>query len=141
MLTFENIKVFKTLSGFKTVRFVKLLGEKVNIGEWVLGIFEQCNYGHIMDVRLGISFTAAQGIRQHGDQIVKYMYCPKSAASFHEQFRTREEALEWGESLKVYDNPQQFILLSFLNNDFGEFFKGSGWSVRKPIAVHLWIQK
>ena len=94
-----------------------------------------------MDVKLGISFTAGQKVKDKNDQEVKYMYCPKSAASFHEQFEKREDAYKWAETLMVYDNASDFMKLSFLNNDFGEFFKGSGWSVRSPIAVHLWIQK
>ena len=113
----------------------------MNIGEWVGQIFKQCNFGPVMDVKLGISFTAAQPNKNSGNQEVKYMYCPKSAATFHELFKSREQAYEWAKTLEVYDEPAQFMGLSFLNNDFGEFFKGSGWTMRVPIAVHLWIQK
>ena len=128
------------MTGFKTVRFVKVLGKNVNIGEWVHEILQKCRFGSLMIVSLGLSFTAHK-IHGNSDEEVKYMYCPKEAATFTERFRTREDALKWAKTLQTYDNPSEFMTLSFLNNDFGEFFKGSGWSVRTPIAVHLWIQK
>ena len=132
------------MNGFKTVRFTKLLGEKINVGEWVRGILEQCNFGSIMLVNLGVSFTAGKGIEFSEDYQVQYMYCPKSAAHFNERFKTRAEAYEWADTLKKLDSRMDIMTMSFLydkGNDFGAFFSGSGWTGRTPIALHLWIQK
>ena len=90
-----------------------------------------------MIVDLGVSFTAAQGKEAE----VQYMYCPKSAAYFNERFYNREQAYKWAESLKHLDNPMEIMTLCFLFNSFGQFFKGSGWTGRTPVAAHLWIQK
>ena len=119
------------------VRFTKLLDGEVNIGEWTRSIIEQCNFGSFMLVDLGLSFTAKKKL----DSKVSYMYCPKSAASFSEKFETRKEALDWCDSLTSFKNMNEFLSLSFLQADFGEFFRESGWSTRSPIALHLWIQK
>lgn len=123
--------------GFKTVRFTKLLGEKVNLGEWITNILEQCNFGPLVCVDVGISFTAAR----KQDQEIQYMYCPKSGASFSKIFEKRKEALEWADTLKVIDSPMLLMTHSFLNNDFGNFFSSSGWTGRSPVALHMWIQK
>ena len=130
------------MSGLKTVRFTKLIGkEGINLGEWVLGIFEQCNFGPIMIVNLGISFTASKGVVGHNNYEALYMYCPKAAATLNEQFKTREDAYEWAKTLNHLDNPKDIMTLCFLFRDFGEFFTTSGWTGRTPIAAHLWIQK
>ena len=129
------------MSGFKTVRFTKLLGEGINLGEWVLGILEQCNFGPIMILNLGISFTASKGIEGHDNYQALYMYCPKSAAAFNERFKTREDAYEWVKTLNHLDNPIEIMTLCFLFREFGEFFTTSGWTGKTPIAAHLWIQK
>ena len=123
------------MRGFKTVRFTKLLDAKVNLGEWCKAIFEQCNFGPLFCVNVGISFTAAR----KQDQDVQYMYCPKSGASFSATFETRQKALEWADSLKI--DTMNIMTHTFLNQDFGEFFKSSGWSCRSPVALHMWIQK
>ena len=137
---YSTIKFFKNLVGFKTVRFVKLLHGEINLGEWVLEIFKQCNFGEVMVVNLGISFTAGRKLQDQPSD-VQYMYCPKSAASFNERFYNRDQAYKWAESLKGLDNPMEIMTLCFLFNDFGEFFHNSGWTGRRPIAAHLWIQK
>ena len=130
------------MTGFKTVRFTKLLGEQTNLGEWVHGIFKQCNFGPIMIVNLGISFTAEKGISNGTKEPdVQYMYCPKNAAALSERFKTRDQAYDWANSLKHLDDPMEYMTLCFLLNNFGEFFEGSGWTGRTPIAAHLWIQK
>ena len=90
---------------------------------------------------MGISFTAGKGKSESESYEVQYMYCPKSAANFNERFKTREQAYDWANSLKYLDNPLEIMSLCFLFNKFGEFFKGSGWTGRTPVAVHLWIQK
>ena len=94
-----------------------------------------------MLVNLGLSFTAGKGKESAENYQLQYMYCPKSAAHFNERFRTREEAYEWADSLLKLENPMQFMALSFLLQNFGEFFSASGWTGRTPIALHLWIQK
>ena len=95
-----------------------------------------------MIVDLGLSFTAGKGKENDlEDSTVQYMYCPRSAASFTERFYNRDQAYDWAKSLKHLDSPMEIMTLCFLFNSFGEFFKGSGWSARTPIAVHLWIQK
>ena len=129
----------KNLIGFKTVRFVKLLGEKVNVGEWVGGILRQCNLGPIMLVNLGISYTVGKGVDNSADYQVKYMYCSKSEAYFSELFRTRKEAYDWADSLLKLDDPIQIMSLTRMLSD--ERFMESGWTGRTPIAMHLWIQK
>ena len=75
------------------------------------------------------------------DSEIQYMYCPKSGASFNERFNNRSEAYDWADSLKVIDSPMALMTHSFLNQDFGEFFKESGWTCRSPVALHMWIQK
>ena len=129
------------MNGFKTVRFTRLLGEEINVGKWVRGILEQCNFGPVMLINLGISFTAGKGKEPSEDYQVQYMYCPKAAAYFNERFKTREEAYKWADSLTKLENKMDLMTMSFLHNDFGEFFRGSGWTGRTPIALHLWIQK
>ena len=94
-----------------------------------------------MLVNLGLSFTAGKGKEPSGDYQVQYMYCPKSAAYFNESFKSREEANKWADSLTQLETPMDIMTLSFLEKDFGEFFRGSGWTGRTPIALHLWIQK
>ena len=128
--------------GFKTVRFTKLIGkEGINLGDWVLKILEQLNFGGIMFLQLGISFTANKGIEGHDNYQAQYMYCPKAGATFDERFKTREEAYEWAKSLNGLDNPKDIMNICFLFQDFGEFFTTSGWTGRRPVAAHLWIQK
>ena len=121
----------------KTVRFVKLLDAEVNLGDWVKAIIEQCNFGPLVDINIGISFTSAKKF----DTSVKYMYCPKSAASFSNMFQSRKEALMWADSLRGINSKNELMELSFLNNSFGEEFKSSGWTCRTPVALHMWIQK
>ena len=123
--------------GFKTVRFTKLLGKNVNLGEFTKSIFEKCRFGPTMIVNMGVSFTASK--RQ--DRVIQYMYCPKSGASFSERFNNRTEAINWANSLKDLEDPMDIMAKSFLFNDFGAFFRESGWSARTPVALHLWIQK
>ena len=124
--------------GFKTVRFVKLLGEEVNIGEWVKMILEQCNFGNLMLLNLGISFTASKSTKRK--EIIKYMYCAKISSWYSEKFTSRDEAYEAVEKLKVYDSSKLMELI-WLKTAFGENFEESGWVGRNPIALHLWIQK
>ena len=119
------------------MRFTKLLGQKVNLGEWTKAIFEKCNFGPLFCVDIGISFTAAR----KQDQQIQYMYCPKSGASFKKTFETRKEAIEWADELMTINDSMELMAHSFLNNDFGEFFKESGWTGRSPVALHMWIQK
>ena len=110
------------MSGFKTVRFTKLLGEGINLGEWVLGILEQCNFGPIMILNLGISFTASKGIEGHDNYQALYMYCPKSAAAFNERFKTREEAYDWAKSLNGLDDPNRIKEISVKQNYSSKVF-------------------
>ena len=121
--------------GFKTVRFTKLLGKNVNLGEFTKGIFDKCRFGPLMVVNMGISFTASKG------EVIQYMYCPKSNASFTERFGQRSEAIEWAKSLNDLEDPIEIMAKSFLFGDFGEFWQESGWVGRTPVALHLWIQK
>ena len=111
------------------------------MGEWVLGILEQCNFGPIMIVNLGISFTASKGIEGHENYQTNYMDCPKSAASFNERFKTREDAYEWAKTLNSLNNTMEIMTLSFLFRESQDTFSGSGWTGRTPVAAHLWIAK
>ena len=120
------------------MRFVKLLGEEINIGEWIMEILKQCNFGPIMILNLGISFTASKSTRLN--EIIKYMYCPKISSWYEGRFKTREAAYEAIEKLKVYDSSKLMELI-WLKTAFGENFQESGWVGRHPIALHLWIQK
>ena len=109
----------------------------MNLGEWTKAIFEKCRFGPLMIVSMGVSFTAGKG----QDREIQYMYCPKAGASFSGRFNNRSEAYDWAHSLKDLENPMEIMAKSYLYNDFGEFFRESGWTARSPVAIHLWIQK
>ena len=115
--------------------------EGFNLGEWVLKILQQLNFGGVMIINLGFSFTANKGFEGHENYRVQYMYCPKAGSSFSERFKNREEAYDWAKTLNSLDDPRKIMNLCFLFQDFGEFFSTSGWTGRTPIAAHLWIQK
>ena len=105
------------------------------MGQWVARIIEQCNFGPLFCVDLGLSFTAKKA------DSIKYMYCSKSEVSFSATFETRSKALEWAQSLNALADPMEIMSMSFLNHEQGEVFAESGWIGRSPVALHLWIQK
>ena len=97
-------------------------------------ILEQCSFGPLLSVDLGLSFTARK------NEEIQYMYCPRSGASFSKTFESKIDALTWADSIHI-DDPMEYMDMSFLNNQFGEFFASSGWVARSPVALHLWVQK
>ena len=130
---------------YSTVRFVKLLDNDFSIGQWVHDILALLRFGPMMRVSLGFSFIASKNF--HGQVTTAdepeymYMYCPREAASFENQFESREQALKWSEKLKPMTNAHEIMELCFLFTDFGQFFRESGWRPKRPIAAQLWISK
>ena len=120
------------------MRFVKLLGKDVNIGEWALSILKKCNFGPLVRVTIGLSYTAIK--RKKLEEECTYMFAPRGGGFFDEKFVSREEAYEAVEKLKVYDSSNLMDLI-WLKTSFGENFRESGWIGKTPIALHLWIQK
>ena len=114
-----------------------MLAEKVDIGQMLREIIQQCSFGPLFVVDIGFSFTASRAL----DQKVQYMYCPREGATFGSTFLDRNEALAWADKLKGINDPLEMLAFAFINDEFGSNFKQSGWTARSAVAIHMWLQK
>ena len=139
--------------GQTLVKIPKDIGKTRDIEKWIVDVLE--NMLHMggearLEVRIGLSFTARNNrpfdVAQPDDHLphrvgeLKYMFCPMQAASIHKTFRTDAELTEWTEKLSTSEptNPRDMAFLEF---QYGESFRNSGFSFDSPVMISMWITK
>ena len=68
------------------------------------------------------------------------MFCPRQAASIKKTFGTPDQLKKWVDGLADSDEVSPYDLC-FLDMEFGEGFRESGYVMASPVMLNLWITK
>ena len=136
-----------------------------NLGKWIASVLGGIiHFGAgLVNVYIGTSFTAFTGspdkpttessfqkLAKYSMFIIlkaiennvklKYMFCPKQAASIHKTFGTPAQLKKWIDEVADSDTvtPQE---LCFLDIEYGAGFANSGYVIASPVMLNLWVTK
>ena len=68
------------------------------------------------------------------------MFCSKQAATIKKTFGTPDQLKKWMEGIGTDESVSPYDLC-FLDLEWGQTFKSSGYVIASPVMLNLWITK